>query len=61
MPSTGAATISKDDLRKIREKTLLGQKNDAVVLNQYELNKIKQRSTIQTKDQESQQKKLLED
>jgi len=58
---TGAVTLTKDQLREIREKTEKGQKSEAVVINQNELERMKATTKIQTKEQEIQQRRLLEE
>jgi hypothetical protein len=59
--ATGAVTLTKEQLRDIREKTEKGQKSEAVVINQGELERMKATTKIQTKEQEIQQRKLLEE
>lgn len=58
---TGAVTLTKDQLRDIREKTEKGHKSEAVVINQGELERMKATTKIQTKEQEIQQRRILED
>lgn len=53
--------ITKEDLRDIRQKTEKGQKSDAIVITQNELERMKASTKIQTKEQEFQQRKLLEE
>lgn len=53
--------MGKDELREIRQKTEKGQKSDAVVISQNEIARMKASTKIQTKEQESQQRKLLEE
>jgi hypothetical protein len=53
--------LTKDQLREIREKTEKGQKSEAVVINQGELERMKATTKIQTKEQEALQRKLLEE
>ncbi len=53
--------MTKEQLREIREKTVKGQKSEAIVINQGELERMKAATKIQTKEQEIQQKKLLEE
>lgn len=55
------ATVTKDELRDIRTKTEKGQKSDAIVLSQNEIERMKASTKIQTKEQEFQQRKLLEE
>jgi len=57
----GTATLTKEQLREIREKTEKGQKSEAIVINQGELDRMKAATKIQTKEQESQQRRLLEE
>lgn len=57
----GAATLTKDQLRDIREKTEKGQKSEAIVIKQDELERMKGATKIQTKEQEIQQRRLLEE
>lgn len=45
-------TLTKEQLRDIREKTEKGQKSEAVVINQAELDRMKGTTKIQTKEQE---------
>lgn len=59
--ATGAVTLTKDQLREIREKTEQGKKSEAVVINQGELERMKATTKIQTKEQEALQRKLLEE
>lgn len=47
-----APVVSKDELRDIRKKTEKGQKSDAIVISQNELERMKAATRIQTKDQE---------
>ena len=48
-------------MRDIREKTEKGQKSEAVVLSQTEIERMKATTKIQTKEQEIQQHRLLEE
>ena len=50
-----------DELRKIRAKTEKNNQNDAVVISRGDLERIKEATTIKTKDQIIQEKKLLEE
>jgi len=43
-------SLSKDELRNIREKTEKGQKSEAIVINQSELDRMKATTKIQTKE-----------
>lgn len=54
-------TLTKDQLREIREKTEQGKKSEAVVINQAELDRMKGTTKIQTKEQEIQHRRLLEE
>lgn len=56
-----APVVDKDELREIRKKTEKGQKSDAIVITQSELERMKAATKIQTKEQESQHRKLLEE
>lgn len=57
----GAATLTKDQLRELRDKTDKGQKSEAIVLKADEVERMKAATKIQTKEQESQQRRLLEE
>ena len=54
----GAAIVSVNELRKIRNQTEKGLQKDAIILNKSELDRIRQASKITTKDQELQQKQI---
>lgn len=54
-------TVTKEELREIRQKTEKGQKSDAIVISQSELERMKASTKIQTKEQDFQQRKLLEE
>ena len=56
-----APVVDKDELREIRKKTEKGQKSDAIVISHSELERMKAATKIQTKEQESQHRKLLEE
>ena len=56
-----APVVDKDELREIRKKTEKGQKSDAIVITHTELERMKAATRIQTKEQESQHRKLLEE
>ena len=43
-------SLTKDELRNIREKTEKGQKSEAIVINQSELDRMKATTKIQTKE-----------
>ena len=49
-----------DELRAIRQKTEKNNQNDAVVLSKADLDRIKDATTIKTKDQILQEKKLAD-
>lgn len=53
--------ISLDELRSIRKKTESNNKQDAVIISATELARIKDATTIKSKDQRIQEKKLLEE
>jgi len=57
----GASTLTKDQLREIREKTEKGQKSEAIVIKQDELERMKATTKITTKEYEIQQRRLLEE
>ena len=57
----GAAVVSMQDLRKIREQTEKGQKADAVIIPKNELERIKGSTKITTKEEQKQSKKMLEE
>lgn len=57
----GVGVISMDELRGIREKTQKNNQNDAVIITKGDLERIKEATTIKTKDQIIQEKKLLEE
>ena len=57
--STGLITL--DELRTIRGKTEKNNQNDAVVISKNDLLRIKDATTIKTKDQIIQEKHLLEE
>lgn len=49
-----------DELREIRQKTEKNNQNDAVVLSKADLDRIRDATTIKTKDQIIQEKKLAD-
>lgn len=53
--------MTKDQLRDIRDKTVKGLKSEAIVINQGELERMKATTKIQTKEQEIQQRRLIEE
>ena len=55
----GAAIISQNELRKIRNQTEKGLQKDAIILPKSELDRIRMASKIVTKDQEMQQKQIV--
>ena len=57
---TSAGYITMDELRAIRQKTEKNNQNDAVVLSKNDLDRIKDATTIKTKDQILQEKKLMD-
>ena len=58
---TAAGVITLDELRTIRGKTEKNNQNDAVVLSKNDLLRIKDATTIKTKDQILGEKKLAEE
>jgi hypothetical protein len=50
-----------NDLRKIRTKTEKNGQNDAVIITKADLDRIKDATTIKSKDQLIQEKKLMEE
>ena len=58
--NTAAGFITMDELRAIRQKTEKNNQNDAVVLSKADLDRIKDATTIKTKDQLLQEKKLAD-
>lgn len=57
----GVSTLTKDQLRDIRDKTVKGGKSEAIVINQAELERMKAGTKITSKEQEIQQRRLLEE
>lgn len=57
---TGAGFISMDELRAIRGKTEKNNQNDAVIISKNDLDRIKDATTIKTRDQLVQEKKLAD-
>ena len=57
----GTGTLTKEQLRDIREKTEKGQKSEAIVIKQDELERMKATTKITTKEYEIQQRRLLEE
>lgn len=58
---TAATALTKEQLRDVREKTEKGQKSEAIVIKQDELERMKAGTKIQTKEQEQQHRRLLEE
>jgi len=56
--ATGANVISIDELRTIRGKTEANNQQDAVIISANELSRIKDATTIKTKDQLMQERTL---
>ena len=59
--ANGATVISMDELRTIRSKTEKNNQTDAVIITQKDMERIKEATTIKTKEQLSQEKKLLQE
>lgn len=57
----GAAVVSLNELRKIREQTEKGLKADAVILPKSELDRIRGSTKVVTKEEEKMTKKMLEE
>jgi uncharacterized protein YaiL (DUF2058 family) len=57
---TSTGFITMDELRAIRGKTEKNNQNDAVVISKNDLDRIKDATTIKTKDQLLQEKKLAD-
>ena len=58
---TSTGVISLDELRAIRNKTEKNNQNDAVIISKNDLQRIKDATTIKTRDQVLQEKALLEE
>jgi hypothetical protein len=58
---TSAGVITLDELRGIRGSAVMNKKNDAVVISKAELDRIKDATTVKTKDQVIVEKKLAEE
>ena len=58
---TSAGVITLDELRTIRGKTEKNNQNDAVILTKTDLMRIKDATTIKSKEQVLQEKKLIEE
>lgn len=61
MVKTGAGVITMDELRKIRGETASKGKNDAVIISKQDLDRIMVATTIKTKEQVVEEKKLAEE
>jgi hypothetical protein len=57
----GAAVISLDELRTIRQKTEKNNQNDAVIISKNDLERIKMATSIKSKEQLIAEKKLMEE
>ena len=57
---TSTGFITMDELRAIRQKTEKNNQNDAVVISKNDLDRIKDATTIKTKDQLLQEKRLAD-
>jgi hypothetical protein len=57
----GATVISMEELRTIRSKTEKNNQTDAVIITQKDMERIKEATTIKTKEQLAQEKRLLEE
>jgi uncharacterized protein YaiL (DUF2058 family) len=58
--NTSAGFITMDELRAIRGKTEKNNQNDAVIISKNDLDRIKDATTIKTKDQLLQEKRLAD-
>lgn len=58
---TSTGVITMDELRTIRGKTEKNNQNDAVIISRRDLDRIKDATTIKTKEQVLQEKKLAEE
>ena len=61
MAKAGATILSINELRRIREQTEKGLQKDAAILSKTELDRIRQASVIMTKDQQDQEKQIVEE
>lgn len=59
--AAGSNVISIEELRTIRSKTEKNNQTDAVIISAKDLERIKEATTIKTKDQLAQEKRLLEE
>jgi hypothetical protein len=57
----GASIVSVHDLRRIREQTEKGQKADAIIIGKTELDRIRNSTTIVTREEVKQTKKMLDE
>ena len=53
--------VSREELQEIRQKVEKGQKADAIIIPKAELDRIKNNTVVTTKEQEIEQKKLMEE
>mgnify|MGYP003591518994 CR=1 FL=1 len=53
--------LTKKQIKEIKEKTLKGKHNDAVIVDEMEIQRIKGNTNVLTKEQAEQQKKMLEE
>ena len=58
---TSSGVISLDELRNIRGKTEKNNQNDAVIISKNDLMRIKDATSIKSRDQVLQEKALLEE
>jgi hypothetical protein len=59
-PSKDVGVISMAELRDIRNKTIKGNKADAVIISNDELHRIKKTMVIKSPEQKADEKKLYE-
>ena len=57
----GAAVVSMNDLRRIRDQTEKGQKADAIIIGKSELDRIRGSTKIVSKEEQKQTKKMLDE
>lgn len=57
---TSAGFITVEELRGIRQKTEKSAQNDAVIISKHDLDRIKEHTTIKTKEALQQEKKIAE-
>ncbi len=53
--------MTKEEMKTLRDKTEKGQKSEAVVISKVDIDRMKESTSIQTKEQQSQQRKMLEE